>query len=100
MLARLLKYFFDTDMQHCSHFAGKERKIFADMMERPVIAKTPNHIVLDRCLSPMRRRLRRSVSPRRPVAGIAIGSTGSGHMQRLSPVRVSEAAGGCSEPGA
>ena len=53
MLARLLKYLFDTDMQHCSHFAGKERKIFADMMERPVIAKTPNHFVLDRCLGPM-----------------------------------------------
>lgn len=39
--ARLLAPVFDIDMQHCPNCGGGELKIFANLLERPVIDNIP-----------------------------------------------------------
>ena len=44
--ARLLKRVFDIDMQHCPNCGGRELKIIAAILERPVIEKILTHLGL------------------------------------------------------
>ena len=44
--ARLLKRVFDIDMQHCPNCGGRELKIIAAILERPVIEKILEHLGL------------------------------------------------------
>jgi hypothetical protein len=45
--ARLLKRVFDIDMQHCPNCGGRQLKIIAAVLERPVIEKIVTHLGLD-----------------------------------------------------
>jgi hypothetical protein len=45
--ARLLKRVFDIDMRHCLHCGGRELRILAAIVERPVIEKNLTHLGLD-----------------------------------------------------
>ena len=45
--ARLLKRVLDIDMQHCPNCGGRELKIIAAILERPVVEKILTHLGLD-----------------------------------------------------
>jgi hypothetical protein len=45
--ARLLKFDFDIDMQHGPNCAGRELKIIAAILERPVVEKILIHLGLE-----------------------------------------------------
>jgi hypothetical protein len=70
--ARLLKWVFDIDMQHCPNCGGGELKIIAAILERPVIEKILTHPGLDP--QPPPRGRARGISPTASTSATAVAS--------------------------